>query len=120
MHSEERKIPIERALDNLFDILEDIIPNMPVDAKHTWGQRMFTLELDCYEALYEAKEQTTTKKAALIKLKNKFFLLTKLLSRAQNKKFIATKPFIRMIPYIGNIEKQLNGWIKSTELPESK
>lgn len=119
MHSGERKVPIERALDNMFDILEDMIPHMPKDAKHTWGQKFFNLELDCYEALYEAKEHTTPKKQALKVLKNKFFLLTKLLKRAHDKRFIATKPYIRMIPHIGNIERQLNGWIKSTELPES-
>mgnify|MGYP003294693615 CR=1 FL=1 len=101
MHNEgERKIPIERALDNMFDILEDMIPNMPKDIKHTWGQKFFNLELECYEALYEAKEHLTPKKIALTKLKSKFFLLTKLLKRAHDKQFISTKPYVKMIPHL--------------------
>lgn len=120
MQSAPKKIPIERSLDKMFDIIEDLIPRMPKDVKHTWGQKLFNLELTIYEILYNAK-YAESKHGELIELRSKFFLMTKLLQRAHNKQFIPTNKYTELIPIIGNVERQLNGWIKSVtnDLPES-
>ena len=100
-----KKIPIERALDTYTDILEDLIPNMPKDIKHTWGQKLLELELVLYELLYTAKEFPNERKGALRKFKNKFF---------------ADKPYIKTFEPASSIERQLTGWIKALALPASE
>lgn len=115
-----KKIPIERALDTYTDILEDLIPNMPKDIKHTWGQKLLELELVLYELLYTAKEFPNERKGALRKFKNKFFLIQTILRKAHNKRFIADKPYIKTFEPASSIERQLTGWIKALALPASE
>ncbi len=114
-----KKIPIERALDKYTDIVEDLIPHMPKDIKHTWGQKLLDLDLVLYELLYTAKEFPNERQMALRKFKNKFFLMQTILRKAHNKKFIVTKAYTQTFEPASNIERQLTGWIKTLPASES-
>ena len=114
-----KKIPIERALDKYTDMIEDLIPNMPKDIKHTWGQKLLDLDLMLYELLYTAKEFSCERQRALRKFKNKFFLMQTILRKAHNKRFVADKPYIKTFEPASSIERQLTGWIKALPASES-
>ena len=79
-----KKIPLEHALDKFTDIIEKLIPNMPKDIKHTWGQKLLDLDLLLYELLYIAKDFPEQRHTALRQLKNKFFLIQTILQTLQS------------------------------------
>ena len=114
-----KKIPLERALDKFTDMVEKLIPNMPKDIKHTWGQKLLDLDLLLYELLYIAKDFPDQRNTALRQLKNKFFLMQTILRKAHNNGYISTERYINTHLPANNIERQIVGWIKALPASDS-
>lgn len=112
------KVPyLEKELDKVASLINEMRPNLPKDVKHTLGQMLINMELEIYRLINRAfniqnnEELAEERHAYLTQAYNLLYDMSTVLRKGKYQGFIAKDRYIKFIEPLGNCLKQITGWI---------